>query len=183
MDAGLHSLKTVREHASGLRDEAQRALQQAERQLAQAMAQGDTLKDYRRDTAVRWGTPHNRPTGIAHLQSAHHFLARLDTALQQQTQTLQQALALADRRRAELKAAETHVAALDKLITRREQAALAKQQRSEQMANDEYAQRVAASRAEPLDAPSDTEADFPLPTTAPRTALAATAPEFPPCRP
>ena len=183
MDAGLNSLKTVREHATGLRDEAQRALRQAERQLAQATAQGDNLNNYRRDTANRWGTPLNRPTGVAHLQSAHHFLARLDAALQQQAQALQNARALAERRRAELQAAETHLAALHKLIDRREQAARAKLQRREQVANDEFAQRVLASRAAPQDRSSEPELELLTQTAAPLTALAATAPEIPPCRP
>lgn len=181
MDAGLHSLKTVREHAHGLRDDAQRALQQAERQRAQATAQADTLRNYRRETATRWGTPYNRSISVAHLQSAHHFLARLDTAFEQQTQALQQAQALAERRRSELQAAETHLAALDKLIQRREQAAMARQQRLEQVANDEFAQRVTAARNAALDDPADAEPDFPPSPTHSPTASAAPAQEPAPC--
>jgi flagellar export protein FliJ len=141
MDAGIDSLNTVREHQRRLRDQAQRALQQAERQMTQTAAQGHTLKSYRMETATRWTTPRGRTTDPVSLSTARNFLARLDGAMAQQTFSMEQLQTLVIRRRAEWLAAETRLAAMDKLIGRRQRAALLLLNRREQFSSDEHGQR------------------------------------------
>jgi flagellar protein FliJ len=158
MNAAVQSLLVVREQARSVRDEAQRALQQVERQCTQARSQGQTLHSYRTDTAVRWVTPRGRNTDAIQMDTARNFLARLDHALDQHQTSLQQSVKLALQRRAALLAAETRLAAIDKLIERRQRQANTQHERREQQAIDQMAQRPRAPvHADPHDphAPQD----------------------------
>lgn len=144
MTSDLGSLLIVLERERARRDASMLALRAAEQRLAQMRAQGRTLQSYRDDTEGRWGTPVGRVTSKPQLQTAHSFLQRLDSALLQHEQEHQHAQALVEQRRAQLLAAETRLASLDKLLERRRRAQQAHQRRREQKATDERAQaRVA----------------------------------------
>lgn len=158
MTESVQRLLTVRDQARQARDEAQRALQQAEQQCAQARSQGQMLQSYRSDTAVRWTTPRDRATDTVQMDTAHHFLARLDTALRQHEFNLHQVTTQATQRRAALLAAETRLAALNKLIERRQKLVLAQTERREQVASDQLAQRRSpADTPHPSASPQETQ--------------------------
>lgn len=159
MHADLHSLLIVLERERERRDAAMLALRDAERRLAQADAQGRTLLSYRDDTASQWGTPLGRVTTPPQLHTARHFLQRLDAALQQHGDEQQRVQALVQQRRAQLLAAETRLASIDRLVERRRRAHRARQDHREQKASDERAQ-VLAARGPSIDA-HDTVHDHP----------------------
>lgn len=140
MPPDMRSLLTVLEFERARRDASVVALREAEQRLGQALAQGRMLQSYRDDTQGRWGTPIGRVTSKPQLQTARSFLQRLDNALLQHEHEHQTAQTLVEQRRAQLIAAETRLASLDKLIDRRRRAQVAQQHRREQKASDERAQ-------------------------------------------
>lgn len=147
MPTDLRALLIVLERERERRDAAMLALRDAERRLAQAQAQGLTLLSYRDDTAGRWVAPLGGVTTLPQLQTARDFLQRLDAALQQHEHEQHRVQSLVQQRRAQLLAAETRLASLDKLVERRQRAHRALQHRREQLASDERAQLI-ASRSE-----------------------------------
>ena len=144
MTTELRALLIVLDRERERRDSAAVALRDAERRLAQAMARGQTLLTYRADTAVRWCTPQDRTTSTPQLHTAHSFLQRLDVALEQQDDEHRLMETVVRQRRAQLVAAETRVASLDRLVERRQRVHQLQQQRREQRADDERAQAMAA---------------------------------------
>ncbi len=145
------SLDTVLQRERQLRDEAARALREAEQRLAQVLAQTEALNGYRRETAQRWSTPAGQVTSVQQLLTANGFLQRLDQALAQQLAAQQRADALATQRRSELMAAEQRVAVVDKLVERRRIAHAAGARQREQKSTDESAQSLLANRASTLE--------------------------------
>jgi flagellar protein FliJ len=141
MNDAVQRLLLVREQAVRARDDAQRALQEAEKHCAQARSQAEILHSYRNDTASRWTRPQDRNTDRIQMGTAHQFLARLDTAMQQNEATLRHVEAQAQLRREELLRAETRLAGLTKVIEHRQRLAVAHQERRDQRALDELAQR------------------------------------------
>jgi flagellar FliJ protein len=147
MEAALRSLLTVRGREREHRDGAMLALREAERRLAQILAQGHTLQNYRQDAAGRWAVPLGRLTTTPQLHTARNFLQRLDGALLQQDHEERRLRTLVQQRRTALLAAETRLASVDQLIQRRRQAHLTRLQHREQRADDERAQAMGAANA------------------------------------
>jgi flagellar export protein FliJ len=139
--AGIRSLQAVLDWERRRRDQAQSALQQAERQMAQAMAQGRMLTDYRQQTAQRWAAPLQRATTPQAMHTARGFLGRLDGALEQHSQIETVARQRAEQCRRELLAAETRLAMVDKLMQRRRVEHQRRLDRREQTEMDALAQR------------------------------------------
>lgn len=150
MTTELRALMIVLDRERERRDNAAVALRDAERRLAQALARGRTLLSYRTDTAGRWCTPQDRTTSMPELQTAHAFLQRLDAALEQHDDEHRLMETVVRQRRAQLVAAETRVASLDRLVERRQRVHQLQLQRRDQRADDERAQLMAAQAAAAL---------------------------------
>ncbi|MDE2371912.1 MAG: flagellar export protein FliJ [Burkholderiales bacterium] len=123
------------------RDQVLAALRQAEAMARQARDQADQLEQYRGEVRQRHPATGGRSATIEMLRVHFGFAQRLDQALTQQQATTSQAESRLEALRAELLARETRVAAVRKLIERRQ----AEQQRGaarlEQRRSDEAAQR------------------------------------------
>ncbi len=145
-------LQTLLQRAEAERDTAQAVLRQVEGLVQQAQQQARQLLDYRSDYDQRW-TARFRESGTPELLHCHRgFGQRLDHAIgHQQTNTSHLGNRLQQARNV-LLAREQRVAAVRKLIERR-QAELQKiAARHDQRNTDEAAQRAAggSSRTHPL---------------------------------
>ena len=145
-------LKTVLGRAEADRDSAAALLRQAEQVAQQASAQGRDLRDYQQDFDQRW-VAHFRSAGsTALLHCRQGFGQRLDQAITVQTANtrhLDQRLLQA---RALLLAREQRVAAVQKLIQRRQTELQKVSAQRDQRNTDDAAQRarsVGRARTDP----------------------------------
>lgn len=144
----LRSLLTLLDHEERLRDEVQARLRQAQARVGQAQAQHEQLDSYQGEYRQRWGTRFaTQATDAALLQHYTGFGDRLGQAITQQAQVVQSAQAQAERVRQALVAQETRVAAVRKLIERRQAQAQLAQARREQKQIDEAAARAGMAQA------------------------------------
>ena len=143
----LATLSLLWQQASASRDLALRALRQAETNARAAELQGEQLDQYRSGYRSRWTTQfaHNGTAPLLHCYQA--FGQRLNDVIGMQEgqtaqaqQRLRAALALVLER-------EQRVAAVAKLIARRQREAQQQSQRREQRDSDEAAQRSSQLRA------------------------------------
>lgn len=142
--SSLPMLQTLLERAEQERDAAAAALRQAEALVAQAERQAQALHSYRGEYDQRWTTRFQQ-AGTPELLHCHRgFGQRLDQAITHQQantrhlgQRLQQARSL-------LIAREQRVAAVRKLIGRRQAELQASANRRDQRSTDEAAQRAAS---------------------------------------
>ncbi|MCK6421557.1 MAG: flagellar export protein FliJ [Aquabacterium sp.] len=147
----LATLQTLLQQAEAERDAAQALLAQLERARAQAEAQAEQLTQYREQYQQRWSAQFRRSGAIELLQCYQGFSGRLDQACSMQGQAADQALVRVDQARAELIAREQRVAAVRKLIERRQTEQHRRAERREQVASDEAAARsFSASRPSAL---------------------------------
>lgn len=142
-------LRTLLQRAEAERDTALAALRQVEALVQQAEQQARQLHEYRQDYDQRW-TERFRESGTTELLHCHRgFGQRLDHAIGHQqvnSHHLGNRLRLA---REGLLAREQRVAAVRKLIERRQAELLQIAARRDQRTTDEAAQRAAAG-AHPL---------------------------------
>ena len=142
----LRSLQVLLEHEQRRRDEAQARLRQAQARLEQAQRQADQLGGYRGEYQQRWTSQFSHGgTDMALLQCYQSFGERLHQAVDQQQQVRALAQTQLDRAREALLAQELRLAAVGKLIERRQAAARQLEEKREQKRNDEAASRSAAS--------------------------------------
>lgn len=142
--SSLPMLQTLLERAEQERDAAAAALRQAEALVAQAEQQAQALHSYRGEYDQRWTTRFQQ-AGTPELLHCHRgFGQRLDQAITHQQantrhlgQRLQQARSL-------LIVREQRVAAVRKLIGRRQAELQANANRRDQRSTDEAAQRAAS---------------------------------------
>jgi flagellar FliJ protein len=139
-------LQTLLQRAEADRDIAITVLRQAEAMVAHAEAQARQLLDYRSEYDQRW-TTRFRQSGTTELLHCHRgFSQRLDQAINHQTTNTSQLGNRVQQARQTLLAREQRVAAVRKLIERR-QAELQKiAHRRDQNATDEAAQRSRPGR-------------------------------------
>jgi flagellar FliJ protein len=135
------ALHTVLEHAERQRDEAQAQLLRAEEAARQMQQQAEQVHAYRDEYRQRSPAQGGRSTSIGMLRVHQGFMQRLDQALQQVQGQVQATQARCDTLRAALVAQETRVAAVRKLLERRDQQARLDHDRREQRRADESAQR------------------------------------------
>lgn len=133
------TLTLLHEQAQRARDEALLALRQAEARAQAARAQARDLGDYQQQYDRRWlESFRQQATGVAVVQAHQQFGLRLQEAIGQQTQQA----ALLDARLAAARQLvverEMQVAQIGRLIERRQAEALARQQKAEQKAMDEF---------------------------------------------
>ena len=159
MTNSILMLQTLLQRAETERDTAQTVLRQVEGLIRQAELQARQLLDYRSDYDQRW-TAHFRESGTPELLHCHRgFGQRLDQAIgHQQTNTSHLGNRLRQARDV-LLVREQRVAAVQKLIERRQAEWQKIAARRDQRATDEAAQRAtsatsATSRTHPLAAHS-----------------------------
>ncbi|WP_157269891.1 flagellar export protein FliJ [Azohydromonas aeria] len=144
----LRSLQVLLEHEQRRRDQALAVLRQAQQRLQQAQAQAEQLDGYRGEYQQRWSAQFSRAaTDMAVLGCYQSFAERLHQAVDQQQQASRLAQAQVDRARQALQAQELRVAAVGKLIERRQAQARLAEERRDQKRNDEAASRAAARGA------------------------------------
>jgi flagellar FliJ protein len=139
-------LQALLRRAEGERDTATLALRQAEALVAQAAQQAQALHSYRGDYDQRW-TARFQESGTTALLHCHRgFGQRLDQAITQQQRNRQHLDNRVQQARDQLLAREQRVAAVQKLIARRQAELRAMADRRDQRNTDEAAQRAASAQ-------------------------------------
>lgn len=133
------ALQSILEHAERQRDDSLALVQQAEETCRRAQLQWQQLHGYRADTEARAPGRGGRVSAIELLHCHRAFTQRLDQALAQQAATLQAADAQLLQQRQLLLQRETRVAAVRKLVQRRQADQQRGQARLEQNRSDEAA--------------------------------------------
>ena len=139
-------LQTLLQRAESERDTAALALRQAEDLVNQAQQQGQALHSYRGEYDQRW-TAHFRTAGTPELLHCHRgFGQRLDQAIAHHQVNTQHLGNRVQQARSVLLAREQRVAAVRKLIERRQAELQAIANRRDQRNTDEAAQRAASAQ-------------------------------------
>ncbi len=143
----LAQLQALLQLAETERDTAVGLLRQAERVLQQSSQQTQQLRDYRLEYDQRW-TSRFRESSSAELLHCHRgFGRRLDQAIDVQAGNTQLLSHREAQARALLQAREQRVAAVRKLIARRQAEQQKLETRRDQRNSDEAAQRALGSHA------------------------------------
>ena len=145
MDPSL--LQLLIEQARERRDDAAARTAGARRERDAAAATLRTLTDYREESLTRAPLRAGTPVGIAQLETATHFDAKLIAAIRQQHGLRAQREAELGLREAALRDRQRRLEALKALEARRAQEAIRLAARREQRALDEYASQLSARRA------------------------------------
>lgn len=138
----MQALKVALEHAEKERDAALLAMQRAAGQLDAAQRQATQLQDYRAEYQQRWSAQFKREGTIDILHCYQNFMARLNTAIEQQQRVVEQARLQHESAQEALMERETRAASIRKLIERRSAEHALAQERREQKATDEQASRI-----------------------------------------
>jgi len=145
-------LDTVLEVAGLRRDDALRLLGQAMRALEQGQQQLQQLESYAAESQARWNTRASQGVTPQLLHHHRQFMARLAEASQFQRDVIARLEADVQRCQAQVVLAEREVAALDKYLDRKRQAALRANERQDQKFNDEMAANAHRRQAVPTTA-------------------------------
>lgn len=148
------SLHVLLEREESDRDAIAVATRQAQEHLQRLNAQMTHFSQYRADYVARWQQQFHQAGGIEIVQCYRSFMQRLDQAMQQLTLQQRQAEVNLKRQRHRLMEAETRVAAIKKLISRRVETFQRAEQRRDQKQTDEAAQRSAWASAQALAIPA-----------------------------
>jgi len=143
MQAQNDSLEVLLEREESDRDTLALRVRQAQTHLERLQAQAVQFTQHRADYTTRWQQQFHQAGGIEIVQCYRSFMQRLDLAMYHLEQQRGQAEVNLARQRHHLVQAETRVAAIRKLIQRRQQTYVLAQQRREQKQADEVAQRTA----------------------------------------
>lgn len=138
----LATLNTLLQQAEVERDTAQAAAHQFDTAATQAEAQAQQLTEYRTQYQQRWSTQFRQSGAIELVQCYQGFSQRLEQAIELQTRAAQKMRERAEQARLYLVACEQRVAAVRKLIERRQAEHRRTAERREQRATDEVAQRA-----------------------------------------
>ena len=125
------------------RDAAALAVRQSQDHLQRLQSQTLQFTQHRADYIARWQQQFHQTGGIEIVHCYRSFMHRLDQAMGQLGLQQRQAELNLQRQRHRLVEAETRVAAIRKLISRRLETHERTQQRQEQKQTDEAAQRAA----------------------------------------
>lgn len=148
------ALHVLLEREESERDAIALATRQAQDHVQRLNAQMTQFSQYRADYVARWQQQFHQAGGIEIVQCYRSFMERLDQAMQQLTLQQRQAEVNLQRQRHRLMEAETRVAAIKKLISRRMETHQLAEQRRDQKQTDEAAQRLAWSRLQALPVPA-----------------------------
>jgi len=152
--ADTDALQILLEREEADRDAIAVDTRQAQDHLERLNAQVAQFSQYRADYVTRWQQQFHQAGGIEIVQCYRSFMQRLDQAMQQLTLQQRQAEVNLKRQRHRLMEAETRVAAIKKLISRRVETFQRAEQRRDQKQTDEAAQRAAWSRLQALPVPA-----------------------------
>jgi flagellar FliJ protein len=148
--SNLQTLNILLERAEAERDEAQKALQEAQFRAAQAREQAGQLTQYRVDYQQRWSQQFARQVTMDIVGCYQNFGGKLDQAIDSQGIVSQHADVRVERARAMLVEKEMRAAAISKLIERRLLESGRAAQRQEQKQTDEQAARASLASFNPL---------------------------------
>ena len=144
------TLSILLERAEAERDEALKALQEAQLRAAQAREQAGSLTQYRVDYQQRWSQQFARQGTMDIVGCYQNFGGKLDQAIDSQSHVANHAEVRVERARAVLVEKEMRAAAIAKLIERRQLESGRAAQRQEQKQTDEQAARAALASFNPL---------------------------------
>ena len=139
----MNILVTLMEREIARRDTAAIELRDAQNAVEQARQQGQALLGYRSEYRQRWQAQFQQRATMDILRCYHGFIERLDQAITSQQGSTESAERRVVAARERLRQRETRVAMVRKLMERRQQAQLLQQERRDQKASDETAQRMA----------------------------------------
>ena len=142
----LYTLNLLAERITAERDAAQKYLAECIQRASQARNTAGELSQYRQDYEQRWGRQFAQAGTMDIVQCYQNFSGKLNDAIQSQGQLATQAEARVEASRTALLAVEMRLAAVKKLIERRQAETQLREQRQEQKASDEFAARVARDR-------------------------------------
>ncbi|MBP8271510.1 MAG: flagellar FliJ family protein [Sphaerotilus sp.] len=140
------ALLTLLEHAERQRDRALALQRRADEALSAAVRQQTQLDAYRQDHQQRWSAAFSVSVAVPLMQCHHAFSGRLHDAVDQQTVQVDRARQTAVTRLGDTLEAERRVAAIRKLMQRREAARSQLLHRQEQRQTDERSARAAWAR-------------------------------------
>ncbi|MGM9490623.1 flagellar export protein FliJ [Ideonella sp. YS5] len=142
----LDLLNTLLQREKEKRDAALVEWREAERQAQATREQAQALVNYRGEYRQRWSAQFAQRAPIEILRCYQGFVERLEQAIGAQEGAADQAAARVQAAQARLRHRETKVATVQRLIERRLQAGAVREQRREQKAVDEAAQRLSWAR-------------------------------------
>src|SRR6218665_2384834 len=148
--SNLQTLRILLERAESERDEALRQLQDVQARADAARAQHGQLTQYRGEYQQRWSQQFARQGTMDIVACYQNFGGKLDQAIDSQGLVATHAGQRCARARETLRELETRVAAIRKLIERRQLESRRAPQRQEQKATDEQAARAALSAFTPF---------------------------------
>jgi len=148
--SNLQTLRILLERAESERDEALRQLQDVQARADAARAQHGQLTQYRGEYQQRWSQQFARQGTMDIVACYQNFGGKLDQAIDSQGLVANHADQRVARARETLRELETRVAAIRKLIERRQLESSRALQRQEQKATDEQAARAALSAFNPF---------------------------------
>lgn len=143
------TLGILLERATSQRNEAQRALQDLLNRAEQARAQHGQLTQYRGEYQQRWSQQFAQVGTMDIVACYQNFRGRLDEAIHSQGHVATHADQRVSRAREALLELETRVAAITKLMERRQLEVSRAQQRQDQKTTDEQAARASLSAFNP----------------------------------
>lgn len=143
----LEGLRVLQEREQAERDTAAMRLAEAREAAAGATEQARQLLEYRDEYERRWSAQFRQGTPAELLQCHRSFLDRLELAVTQQATLAQHARDRVDVQRQHAQVCEQRLAAVTKLIARREATWQHAQMRVQQRLSDEVAQRQHSRRA------------------------------------
>lgn len=140
------ALLTLLEHAERQRDRALAQQRRADEVLTAAVRQQAQLDAYRQDHQQRWAAAFSVSVAVPLMQCHHAFSGRLHDAVDQQAGQVDRARQTAVKRQGDTLDAERRVAAIGKLLQRREAARSQALHRQDQRQTDERSARAAWAR-------------------------------------
>lgn len=142
----IEPLRSLAAHARQARDRALARLGQAQLAQRAAQAQAEQLATYQTEYKQRWSDRFRQATTTLLLQCYQGFADRLEQAIVHQTHTMHQAGQRQQQAQLALLQLERRVAAVDKLIERRQVEQNRIGRRLDQRESDEFAARRASDR-------------------------------------
>jgi flagellar FliJ protein len=140
--SATQALLLVLESAEKERDETLSSLEAARRAYDAARQQAQSLVDWRREYQQRWQNQFRQTGGMEIMRCYQDFMLRLADAVGEQDKRVEQAQLYLVRCRVQLIECERKVAAVAKLIDKRQAEIQLRQNRQEQKATDEMAARA-----------------------------------------
>jgi flagellar FliJ protein len=140
--AAIQPLLTLLEQAQRERDESLSAMERGRKSVQEALAQAQSLRDWRNDYQTRWGARFQQGGRVEIIRCYQDFMSRLDKALEDQEAAVAQRRATFEQLRAQVLQREQRLGAVTQLIERRQRELALAEQRIEQKMNDELAARL-----------------------------------------